>query len=88
MLKWGWRRVGFPQWISFLICFIIIETCEVLQITATTTYASTSKLELRRSRGEIWNTHTRLPGILKFKYIHPSGQGALLLTFNCFGSGM
>jgi hypothetical protein len=88
MLKWGWRRVCFPQWLSFLVCFII-ETGEVLQIAATTTtHASTSKLEPRRSRGEIWSTHTRLPGILKFKYIYPSGQGALLLTFNCSGSGV
>lgn len=76
MLKWGWRRVGFPQWLWFLIC-VIIETSEVLHIAATTTYASTSTLEPLRNRGDIWTTRTRLPGILTFKYIHSSGQGAL-----------
>lgn len=83
MLKWDWRRVDFPQWLSVLICLAITETCEGLHVSTTTTHASTSELE-----PQTWNSRTRSPGILWFRYIHPWGQGSLLLTFNCFGRRM
>jgi hypothetical protein len=83
MLKWDWRRVDFPQWLSVLICLAITETCDGLHLSTTTTHASTSELEPLT-----WNSRIRSPGILWFKCIHPRGQGSLLLTFNCFGRRM
>jgi hypothetical protein len=72
MVKWNWRRVGITDFASrllFLVCVVIAEISEGLHIT-TTTGASASKLGALR-RGETWNTHSRLSGILKFKCIHP-----------------
>lgn len=83
MLKWDWRRVDFPQWLSVLICLAITEICDGLHLSTTTTHASTSELEPLT-----WNSRTRSPGNLWFRYIHPWGQGSLLLTFNCFEQRM
>lgn len=83
MLKWDWRRVDFPQWLSVLICLAITETCEGLHLATSTTHASTSELE-----SLTWNSRTRSPGIFWFKYINPWGQGSFLLIYNCFGGRM
>lgn len=61
MVKLDCKRVGYPQWLSFLICLGITETSKGLHVAGT---ASTSQLE---PLGETSTTRPRSPGILKCK---------------------